>query len=231
MVIEAASKYYNQLNNDLKALKKYIHNNFGVFLTILYLLGSLSGVVYLYVLLNNFSIDVFNFIEISDFLLALISNPLLITLYTGIIVLTAIYLNWRSGHMPDPSKKTVLKKLYYGFGYPFYLLKPSYSVMLFLALIISTYPTMLAHSHSKDIINEKTMSYHLSLNYPIAQSKATQIQNVQIVASTMGNLFVYDNKQDKLLIIPQANIAALIPNPHKEKTIKPKSKAAQTHSD
>ena len=46
MVIEAASKYYNQLNNDLKAVKKYIHNNFGVFLTILYLLGSLSGVVY-----------------------------------------------------------------------------------------------------------------------------------------------------------------------------------------
>ena len=164
MVIEAASKYYNQLNNDLKAVKKYIHNNFGVFLTILYLLGSLSGVVYLYVLLNNFSVDIFNFVEISDFLLALISNFLLITLYTTIIVLTAIYLNWRSGHMPDPSKTTVLKKLYYGFGYPFYLLKPSYSLMLFLALIISTYPTMLAHSHSKDIINERTMNYHLSLN-------------------------------------------------------------------
>lgn len=228
MVIEAASKYYNQLNNDLKAVKKYIHNNFGVFLTILYLLGSLSGVVYLYVLLNNFSVDVFNFIEISDFLLALISNPLLITLYTAIIVLTAIYLNWRSGHMPDPSKTTVLKKLYYGFGYPFYLLKPSYSVMLFLALIISTYPTMLAHSHSKDIINERTMNYHLSLNYPIAKSKVTQLQNVQIVASTMGNLFVYDNKQDKLLIISQENISALIPNLHQEKSIKPESKAASS---
>jgi len=228
MVIKAASKYYNQLNNDLKAVKKYIHNNFGVFLTILYLLGSLSGVVYLYVLLNNFSVDIFNFIEISDFLLALISNFLLITLYTTIIVLTAIYLNWRSGHMPDPSKTTVLKKLYYGFGYPFYLLKPSYSLMLFLALIISTYPTMLAHSHSKDIINERTMNYHLSLNYPIAQSKVTQLQNVQIVASTMRNLFVYDNKQDELLIISQENISALIPNLHQEKTIKPKSKAASS---
>ncbi|WP_286891240.1 hypothetical protein [Pseudoalteromonas sp. ESRF-bin5] len=224
MVIEAASKYYNQLNNDLQAVKNYIHNNFGVFLTILYLLGSLSGVVYLYVLLNNFSVDVFNFIEISDFLLALISNPLLITIYTTLIVITAIYLNWRSGHMPDPSKKTVLKKLYYGFGYPFYLLKPSYSVMLFLALIISTYPTMLAYSHSKDIVNERTMSYHLSLNYPIAKSKVTQLQNVQIVASTMGNLFVYDNKQDKLLIISQENISALIPNENKEQTVSSESK-------
>ena len=228
MVIEAASKYYNQLNNDLKAVKKYIHNNFGVFLTILYLLGSLSGVVYLYVLLNNFSVDVFNFIEISDFLLALISNPLLITIYTTLIVIIAIYLNWRSGHMPDPSKTTVLKKLYYGFGYPYYLLKPSYSVMLFLALIIPTYPTMLAYLHSKDIVNERTMSYHLSLNYPIAKSKVTQLQNVQIVASTMGNLFVYDNKQDKLLIISQENISALIPNLHQEKSIKPESKAASS---
>ena len=228
MVIEAASKYYNQLNNDLKAVKKYIHNNFGVFLTILYLLGSLSGVVYLYVLINNFSVDVFNFIEISDFLLALISSPLLITIYTAIIVLTAIYLNWRSGHMPDPSKTTVLKRLYYGFRYPYYLLKPSYTAVLFLALIIPTYPTILAHFHSKDIVNEKTMSYHLSLNYPIAQSKVTQLQNVQIVASTMRNLFVYDNKQDELLIISQENISALIPNLHQEKTIKPKSKAASS---
>ncbi|MBH0090762.1 hypothetical protein WNY79_10600 [Pseudoalteromonas sp. AS84] len=228
MVIEAASKYYNQLNNDLKAVKKYIHNNFGVFLTILYLLGSLSGVVYLYVLLNNFSIDVFNFIEISDFLLALISNPLLITLYTTLIVITAIYFNWRSGHTPDPSKTNILKRLYYGFCYPYYLLKPSYTAVLFLALIIPTYPTILAHFHSKDIVNEKTMSYHLSLNYPIAQSKVTQLQNVQIVASTIGNLFVYDNKQDKLLIISQENISALIPNLHQEKTIKPKSKAASS---
>lgn len=228
MVIEAASKYYNQLNNDLKAVKKYIHNNFGVFLTILYLLGSLSGVVYLYVLLNNFSVDVFNFIEISDFLLALISNPLLITLYTTLIVITAIYFNWRSGHTPDPSKTNILKRLYYGFCYPYYLLKPSYTAVLFLALIIPTYPTILAHFHSKDIVNEKTMSYHLSLNYPIAQSKVTQLQNVQIVASTIGNLFVYDNKQDKLLIISQENISALIPNLHQEKTIKPKSKAASS---
>ncbi|CAM3033957.1 hypothetical protein PSAT104721_15985 [Pseudoalteromonas atlantica] len=87
---------------------------------------------------------------------------------------------------------------------------------------------MLAHSHSKDIINERTMNYHLSLNYPIAQSKVTQLQNVQIVASTMRNLFVYDNKQDELLIISQENISALIPNLHQEKTIKPKSKAASS---
>jgi tmRNA-binding protein len=68
------------------------------------------------------------------------------------------------------------------------------------------------------------MSYHLSLNYPIAQSKVTQLQNVQIVASTMGNLFVYDNKQDKLLIISQENISALIPNENKEKTVSSESK-------
>ena len=83
---------------------------------------------------------------------------------------------------------------------------------------------MLAYSHSKDIVNERTMSYHLSLNYPIAKSKVTQLQNVQIVASTMGNLFVYDNKQDKLLIISQENISALIPNENKEQTVSSESK-------
>ena len=58
--------------------------------------------------------------------------------------------------------------------------------------------------------------------------KLAQLQNVQIVASTMRNLFVYDNKQDELLIISQENISALIPNLHQEKTIKPKSKAASS---
>lgn len=40
----------------------------------------------------------------------------------------------------------------------------------------------------------------------------------------MGNLFVYDNKQDKLLIISQENISALIPNENKVKTVSSESK-------
>ena len=68
-----------------------------------------------------------------------------------------------------------------------------------------------AQTDSERIKEKITQPYSLSLNDPIQQNKTTLLPEVQIVISTARNLFVYDNRQEKLLIIPQNNIAALIP--------------------
>ena len=62
MIREAAKKYYDRLHSDLLVIQRYIKNNVGVFITILYILGSFSGVIYLATLLNNFSVNVFHHI-------------------------------------------------------------------------------------------------------------------------------------------------------------------------
>ena len=78
----------------------------------------------------------------------------------------------------------------------------------------------MAVSDSKRIKNKITQPYSLSLNDPIQQKKVTLLTEVQIVTSTARNLFVYDNKQEKLLIVPQNNIAALVPIIETNKAVK-----------
>jgi hypothetical protein len=211
MILEAAHKYYSKLHTDLIAIQHYIKNNVAVFITILYILGSFAGVIYLATLLNSFSVDVFNHIELSDFLLALVANPTLVLMYTFFIFTVAFSYIWQLKRIPDPKKPTLLQKFYHGAFYPFLLINPTYSIATVLLVVLCIYPFLLAGKVSERIKDKITQPYSLSLNDPIQQNKTTLLDEVQIVTSTARNLFVYDNKQEKVLIIPQNNIAALEP--------------------
>jgi hypothetical protein len=113
--------------------------------------------------------------------------------------------------MPELKKPTLWKKIYHGFSYPVYFLNPLYSIFSVLLLTLCFFSFSMAVSDSNEIKNKITQPYSLSLNDPIQQKKITLLAEVQIVTSTARNLFVYDNKQEKILIIPQNNIAALVP--------------------
>jgi hypothetical protein len=220
MILEAANKYYSTLHEDLHAIKHYIKHNLGVFITLLYLLGSFSGVIYLATLLNHFSVDVFQHIELTDFLLALISHPNLVFTYSCLIVFVAISISIELKRIHNPKKPTFWHKLYHGISYPFYLLNPTYSIITLLFLMLCWYSYIFANVHSEEIQQKKTQSYSISLNDPIQQNQTTLLINVQIVTSTARNLFLYDNKQEKILIIPQHNIAAVIPTIKDESVVK-----------
>ena len=211
MILEAAEKYYLQLKSDLHATQHYIKNNVGVFITILYLLGSFAGVIYLATLLNNFSVDVFQHIELSDFLLALVSNPSIVFSYAILIIFVAFAYHFELNRIPDPKKPTRLNKIYYGIAYPFFIIKPMYTMTALLLLPLCIYPYMTANTYSESIKNKTTQRYSLSLIDPIKVNQTNLLAEVQIITSTSRNLFIYDNKQEQLLIIPQNNIAALIP--------------------
>jgi len=220
MILEAAHKYYSKLHTDLIAVQHYIKNNVAVFITLLYLLGSFAGVIYLATLLNNFSVDVFHHIELTDFLLALVSHPSLVITYTSFLILTAVAYAIELKRMPELKKPTLKKKIYHFIHYPFYFLNPIYSILTVLLIMLCFLSFFLAVEDSKTIKNKITQPYSLSLNDPIQQKKITLLAEVQIVTSTARNLFVYDNKQEKILIIPQNNIAALVPIIETKKAVK-----------
>jgi hypothetical protein len=225
MILEAAHRYYSKLHTELIAIQHYIKNNVAVFITILYILGSFAGVIYLATLLNSFSVDVFHHIELSDFLLALVSHPSLILSYTIFLIIVGLAYAIELKRMPELKKPTLWKKVYHGINYPVYLLNPIYSIFSILLLMLCFISFSLAVSDSKRINDKVTQSYSLSLNDPIQKNKITLLSDVQIVTSTSRNLFVYDNKQEKLIIIPQNNIAALVPI---IETSKPVIKAPRT---
>jgi len=223
MILEAADKYYSKLHSDLHAIKNYIKHNLAVFITVLYLLGSFSGVIYLATLLNNFSVNVFQHIELTDFLLALLTHPLLVLTYSILIVVIAIAIRFELKQIHNSNKPTMFQKFYHTISYPVYLLNPTYSMIALLFSMLCWYSYQFANVHSKSILDNKTQSYSVSLNDPIQKNKATLLSNVQIVASTARNIFFYDNKQEKILIIPQHNIAAVIPEKKDESTVKAKT--------
>ncbi len=223
MILEAANKYYVEMRSALLIIQHYIKNNLAVFITILYLIGSFAGVIYLATLLNNFSVDVFQHIELSDFLFALISNPSIILSYTGFILFTVIATRFEFSRIPDPNKPTLLKKIYYGFAYPLYLVKPTYLLVGMLLLPLCSYPYWTANAYSEAIKEKRTQSYSISLNDPIQKNQTNLLTEIQVITSTSRNLFIYDNKKDKLLIIPQNNIAALVPLLKAEITVEVKS--------
>jgi len=223
MILEAADKYYSKLHTDLHAIKHYIKHNLGVFITLLYLLGSFSGVIYLATLLNNFSVDVFQHIDLTDFLLALISHPYLVLTYSILIIMIAISIGFELKRIHEPKKPTFFQKIYHGISYPVYFLNPTYSIITLLFLMLCWYSYIFAKVHSEEIQEKKTQTYSLSLNDPIQQNKTTLLTDVQIVTSTARNLFIFDNSQDKLIIIPQNNIAAVIPVKKGESLVKAKT--------
>ena len=97
---------------------------------------------------------------------------------------------------------------------------PTYTIATICLFALCAYPYIQANLYSKKIKEKRTQSYSLSLNDPIQQNKTTLLIDVQIVASTSRNLFIYDNKQEKMLIIPQNNIASAVPNIKANNTIK-----------
>lgn len=211
MILEAANKYYTKLHSDLLAIQHYIKHNVAVFITLLYLLGSIAGVVYLATLLSNFSVDVFQHIELSDFLLALLSHPKLVLFFILFIFTIGAACAIEVSRIPDPKKPTLLKKLYHALSYPLFLLNPTYSIATVCLLFLCLIPYYEANRFSQVLKNKNTQVYALSLNDSIQQGKINVLPEIQIVASTSRNLFVYDNKKAQLLIIPQNNVAAIIP--------------------
>ena len=228
MILEAANKYYTKLHRDLQAIKDYIKYNPGLFLTVLYLLGSFSGVVYLATLLNSFSVDVFQHIELTDFLLALVSHPGLVLTYTVLTLGIAYAIHLELKRIRSPKKLTLWQKFYHGISFPTYLLNPTYSLLVLFFLFLCGYSYVFANAQSERVHEKKTQSYSISLNDPIQQDKKTFLANVQIVASTARNLFIYDNKQEKLLIIPQNNIAAVVPIIKDKSPVKAKAASKKT---
>jgi hypothetical protein len=70
-------------NNRWDKIKEYLFNNPTFVLTLLYLYGTAFGMLYSAVLYGSFGINVFEYSELVDFLLAAFKNPLALCMAAG----------------------------------------------------------------------------------------------------------------------------------------------------
>ena len=223
MILERTQIFHSNLYQQVSAMTDYIQNNTGVFITFLYLFGSLSGIVYLQTLLQMFSLSAFDYIELSDFMLALIKQPALLVSYLIYLVLNWIYFTLFIKNFSHVNSLSPLKKFYHALSYPFYFLNPGYVYATVIFSVLLGYSLLFGTIDGENILAEKNTAYHVSFNYPVGESKLMALNDVQLITTTIGYVFIYNNQEDSVIVVPQHNIAALIPQIKDQKAAKSQS--------
>lgn len=205
--------YYLKLKDELKSFKKFATNNIGLLFTSIYFMVSFSGVIHLSLLLKEFNTNIFYHMELSDYLSAVLTNSHVMAMFLGYAVGVAIILVWRLNRIPKARKNTWYNRLWCKVMSPIYSKSPLVTLILssFLALVL--YSIIASSDTASSIKKGKVDVYDVTLNYPIQLREQTfsQLENVAIVAVSSSNLFVYQYGLEQLLIIPQSNLALLLP--------------------
>ena len=207
--------YYLKLKEELKQFKKFAANNVGLLFTSIYFMVSFSGVVHLSLLLNEFNTNIFHHMELSDYLSAVLTNSHVMIMFLGYAVGVCVTLIWRLNRIPKEKKNTRYNRIWCRIMSPVYSKSPLATLIFssFFALVL--YSVIASAGTANSIKEGKVDVYDVTLNYPIqlAEQEFSQLKNVAIVAVSSSNLFVYQYDLEQLLIVPQSNLALLVPKP------------------
>lgn len=215
-------KVDQQSDAELKRLFRFFLKHPSLALTFGYLTASIMGLIFTISLLNKFQFNALPYLELSDFLLAAIANPITaVYLMTGIC--SVVFFIWFERVF---RRKHLRYALWVETYYRSSSLVPNWvwglSAFVFYVVFFSTLQTP---KISQAIKTHQTGQFQLSLIYPIQPGgkEVRQLNEVQIITRTVSYLWIYH--QDQVKLIPHANVAALIPVLPKEQDKKPEAKA------
>ncbi len=201
--------YDQKVDSLTRRVGQYLKSQPALLLTGSYLFCSLLGLIFVVALFNKFDFAVLPYLEISDFLLAALSNPWTILQFI-LWTLGVVTLLWL-----DRAARQRFRS-YARFSDRFY--KPRYqriSLYMFATLpmvFLIDIALLEAISQSKALKAGTTPRFNLSLIYPVFDDyKTMQMEQIQIIARSVSYLFVYH--QGKIKVIPHANVAGLFPLP------------------
>jgi len=201
--------YDQHIDNLMQRSGRYLLAQPALLLTGSYLFCSMLGMIFVVSLFDKFDFAVLPYLEISDFLLAALSNPWTILQFI-LWTLGVVTLLWL-----DRAARQRFRR-YARFSDRFY--KPRYqriSLYMFATLpmvFLIDIALLEAISQSKALKAGTTPRFNLSLIYPVwDNNKTVQMEQIQIIARSVSYLFVYHQNQIK--VIPHANVAGLFPLP------------------
>lgn len=210
--LSAQRDYYAQFKSELIQFKDYAQDNWGVIVTALYFIGSFAGLLYLSTLLGQFNINVFNHIEVSDYLLAVLSNGEIISVMSLFILVMIFVLRKYLKKEYKVKEDTWLNRLSTRISAPFYIKPPL--PFFFLACILSLcfYSWTIAKGDGSDIRDNGYNRYNVTLTYPVKlkDQDFVQLNNIALITSTSANVFFYHKEFEQAVIVPHSNIAALV---------------------
>jgi hypothetical protein len=188
-------------------------------LSLLYLYASGVGMGYSAVLYGSFGINVFDYFEITDFLLAAFKNPLVIAIngMTGaVLVMIVVSVPWRRpGIMVvsaplRPGRRPRINDTYRRQGRQLWLVIGLISV--FFSVSILALGALISASFIKDGETPAVDIWYRSFKGSAGQIKEP---NLRLIGATQKAVFFYDlnvkdNKKDNhTLVVPQSQIVSI----------------------
>lgn len=166
--------------------------------TLIYLQVSAVGIIYIWTLLSSFGVNVFDYAEANDFLLAAFKQPL--AYFMGMLTVLSllvqvILLRYRRRKMGRPVRT------------PFRILM----VFIITAIVYTFIPAFIFGRADAQAIIEGNSGF-ISLQLKARQDEVTELiseNKLSIIGTTDKFVFFYDHDCEKCIVIPTSNIGSL----------------------
>jgi hypothetical protein len=175
---------------------EFFRNNPTLVLTLLYLYVTAIGLIYSWVLYRRFGINIFDYSEISDFLLAAFKNPL-VFVYVGaqgvFVLLPWLRIFRKSSNTAEVIRSRTTIRL-------------SISIIFLASVVIPSASAIITASSIKG--GEKTA---VGVRYRSFSSSTGQVTEpgLELIGATQKAVFFYDVDDKHTLVIPQSQIVSI----------------------
>jgi hypothetical protein len=193
--------------------------------TLLYLQVTTVGVVYSWQLFRRFGINVFDYAEANDFLLAAFKDPFVFGMSTfsiiAVLVATIIGYLQRTARRPEPSKTPVdetsatylayrmMRLIRYRVARP--MNRYRLIVLSVFTIFYTLVPPLLFAARTADSLQSSSYEPLTSVQYraTLGSEEQTTEKDLRVIGTTQSFVFFYDKKENRTLIIPNAQIVEM----------------------
>lgn len=199
--------YDQMIDDSLSRCWRYLLAQPTLVLTLSYLFCSLLGMLFVTSLFSQFDFDVLSYLEISDFILAAVSHPWTLGYFLLCCVMVGAMF-WLDRQIRQRFRR-------FARWVDFFYRPESYNATVFcFALIPLLFLFNSAFLEAKALASRikanQQPQFQISLMNPLQDTQQTRrLEPAQVLARTVSYLFVYH--QQKIKVIPHANVAALLP--------------------
>lgn len=207
--------YLDWFKRSSRKLFVFLYFQPGLVLSILYLVMSLSGLLYLFVLGREFGLEIVKYLELTDFLMTFIATPSIPLAQLVAITPTFIAFYFSFKFVEKEKQKRVALtgwKSWLLTNRLFYKINPLVLVLfttLFLPPIL--YAGLFAKDEAQRIISSEGERYDLDLVNPVIVNKKSilEIKELSVITETERFIFFYSSNQKQSLIVTRDNIASM----------------------
>ncbi|WP_027362659.1 hypothetical protein [Desulfospira joergensenii] len=192
------------MKEENKGFLSWLKDNWPWLAPVSYIYVTYVGMVQAYNLFKNFGLSIFEFAELNDFLLAAFQNPwfflfvLLPFLFTGIflVAITSIkkWVLYRGDSFQSPGRIKAAK----------------FCSILILGGLVILFPIWAQLTSKEDVLADENRKIRLLVSQgDKSKNVSGWIEKMRLIGTTEKFIFVYNEKTDTKIAIPQSNVYRL----------------------